>query len=157
MIQTSQKSRIAEKFDSITFLAEWKDKSSFESLKSLAKKHFSDFKRFKFVYVIPSKKLPEDLPRVADVYYLHTKDFGWQGKLKSIEAHSLFKEDKNSILLCSDASTNKYVKKIVLQANNDLKIGFESESLPNFDLAFRMSQPKMEQLFEQTEKYLKKL
>lgn len=157
MIQTSLKSKIAEKYDSITFLAEWKDKSSFESLKLLTKKHFSDFKRFKFVFVIPSKKMPEDLPRVADTYYLNTKDFGWQGKLKSTEAQSLFKEDKNSILLCYDTSVNKYVKKILLQSNNDLKIGFESESLPNFDLAFRMSQPKMEQLFEQTEKYLKKL
>ncbi|PHR45541.1 MAG: hypothetical protein COA32_12855 [Fluviicola sp.] len=157
MIKTSQKNSIAEKFDSITILAEWKNKPGFESIKSLAKKHFSNFHRLKFVYVIPSKKIPEDLPRVADVYYLHTKDFGWQGKLKSNEAKSLFKENENSILLCSDASTNKYVKKIILQANNDLKIGFESESLPNFDLAFRMSQPKMEQLFEQTEKYLKQL
>lgn len=157
MIQTSDKKRIAEKYDSITFLAEWKDKSSFESLKNLAKKHFSNFDRFKFVFVISSKKLPEDLPRVADVYYLNVKDFGWQGKFKSDEVKTLFKNDENSILLCSDASTNKYVKKIILQANNGLKIGFESESLPNFDLAFRMSQPKMEQLFEQTEKYLKKI
>jgi hypothetical protein len=54
-------------------------------------------------------------------------------------------------------SANKYAKKIIRQANNELKIGFESESLPNFDLAFRMSQPSIEQLFEQTEKYLKKL
>ena len=157
MIQTSQNNKIVKGFDSVTFLAVWKDKSSFESMKSLAKKHFSNFKRLKFVYVIPSKKIPEDLPRVADVFYLHTKDFGWQGKLKSTEANSLFKKDKNSILLCSDVSTNKYVKKIILQANNALKIGFESESLPNFDLAFRMSQPKTEHLFEQTEKYLNKL
>ena len=126
MIKTSQKNNITEKFDSITILAEWKNKPSFESIKLLAKKHFSNFQRLKFVYVIPSKKIPEDLPRIADVYYLHTKDFGWQGKLKSNEAKSLFKENENSIL-------------------------------PNFDLAFRMSQPKMEQLFEQTEKYLKKL
>jgi hypothetical protein len=146
-----------KEYDSIIILSEWKDKSSFEALRSLAKKHFSNFKRLKFVYVIPSKKIPEDLPRVADVYYLNTKDFGWQGKLKSTEANSLFKKDKNSILLCSDVSTNKYVKKIILQANNALKIGFESESLPNFDLAFRMSQPKTEHLFEQTEKYLNKL
>lgn len=157
MIQISQENKIGEKYDSMTFLAEWESKFSFEALKSLAKKHFSNFKRLKFVYVIPSKKMPEDLPRVAGVYYLHTKDFGWQGKLKSDEVKSLFKEDKNSILLCYDMSKNKYVKKIILQANNNLKIGFESESLPNFDLAFRMSQPSIEQLFEQTEKYLKKL
>jgi hypothetical protein len=157
MIQTSQESKIAEKFDSITFLAEWESKFSFESLRSLAKKYFPNFKRLKLVYVIKSKKIPEDLPRVADVYYLSTKDFGWQGKLKSDEIKSLFKEDKNSILLCYDVSANKYVKKIVMRANNDLKIGFESESSPNFDLAFRMSQPSIEQLFEQIEKYLKKL
>lgn len=157
MIKTSKENRIGEKFDSITFLAEWESKFSFESLRTLAKKYFPNFKRLKFVYVIKAKKLPEDLPRVADVYYLHNKDFGWQGKLKSEEAKSLFKEDKNSILLCYDTSVNKYVKKVIVQANNDLKIGFESESLPNFDLAFRMSQPSIEQLFEQTEKYLKKL
>lgn len=157
MIETSEKEKIAEKFDSITFIAEWKDKSSFESLKTNAKKHFSNFDKLKFVFVIPSKKIPEDLPRIADVYYLSTKDFGWQGKFKSEEVKNLFKKDENSILLCSDASTNKYVKKIILQANNGLKIGFESESLPNFDLAFRISQPKMERLFEQTEKYLKKI
>lgn len=157
MIQISDKSKIAEKFDSIIFLSEWKDKSSFELLKGLTKKHFSDFNRVKFVFIVPSKKMPEDLPRVADTFYLNTKDFGWQGKLKSIEAQSLFKEDQNSILLCSDASMNKYVKKIILQSNNDLTIGFESESLPNFDLAFRISECNIEKLFEQTEKYLKKL
>ena len=157
MIQISDNSRITEKFDTITFLSEWKDKSSFELLKKLTKKHFSEFKRVKFVFVVPSKKLPEDLPRVADTFYLSTKDFGWQGKLRSTESQTLFKDDRSSILLCSDASTNKYVKKIILQSNNELKIGFESESLPNFDLAFRISQPSIEKLFEQTEKYLKKL
>ena len=157
MIQTSKEKKIAEKYDSITFLAEWESKFSFESLRTLAKQKFPSFKRLKFVYVIRAKKLPEDLPRVADVYYLHHKDFGWQGQFKSAEVKSLFKDDEKSILLCYDLSTNKYVKKIILQANNDLKIGFESESLPNFDLAFRMSQPSIEQLFEQTEKYLKKL
>jgi len=157
MIKTSQENRIGEKYESITFLAEWESKFSFESLRSLAKKYFPDFKRLKFVYVLQSKKMPEDLPRVADVYYLNKKDFGWQGKLKSEEAKSLFSEDENSILLCYDVSANKYVKKIIMQANNNLKIGFESESLPNFDLAFRISQPSIEKLFEQTEKYLKKL
>lgn len=157
MIQTSQKNKIAEKYDSITFLVEWESKFSFESLRSLAKKYFPNFKTLKFVFVIRSKKIPEDLPQVAGVYYLSTKDFGWQGKLKSDAAKSLFKKEENSILLCSDVSANKYVKKIIMQANNGLKIGFESESLPNFDLAFRMSQPSTEQLFEQTEKYLKKL
>jgi hypothetical protein len=157
MIQTSQENKIAEKYDSITFVAEWESKFSFESLRSLAKKYFPNFKRLKFVYVIRSKKLPEDLPRVADVFYLHNKDFGWRGKFKSQEAKSLFTEDENSILLCYEVSANKYAKKIIRQANNELKIGFESESLPNFDLAFRMSQPSIEQLFEQTEKYLKKL
>ncbi|MEX1190468.1 MAG: hypothetical protein WEA99_00750 [Brumimicrobium sp.] len=141
----------------ISFVSTWRSAEEFNDLKTIAKLHFPDFKNTQYIFLVENKKEFEELPRIANVTYIIKKDFNLFGKFKKQEIRTLLIDNPTDILLCSDLSANKFVKKLIFHAKNKIKIGFETESLPNFDIAFRMEQPSIQKLFEQTEKYLKKL
>ncbi|MDX1652454.1 MAG: hypothetical protein R3277_08180 [Brumimicrobium sp.] len=135
----------------------WKGIDDYRALKNEFEKHLAKVLNPHFYIFLenPKKITPDQLPSDANVF--SAKDFNLFGKIKNGELNAGLKRYSSCVLLCSDISAGKYVKKLIDATSCVLRIGFRNESLPNFDLAFQMDYPSREKLFEQTEKYLNKI
>lgn len=157
MIKSTPDNTFFNQVTDILVVTEYRSAKELKQLVKLTTAAFSKGIALEFLFVVPEKKLPDMLPAFKGINYICSGDFNFVGALKNEKLKSFAAYHSFDALICLCWEMNKSVLKFTNSLKIKYRIGYERESLPNFDLAFSLKEKSEEQLIQLTVKYLKQL
>lgn len=157
MIKSTPDNSFLTHLTDVLIVADYSSPDELKKLVKLINEQFPKGREFEFLFSVNEKKLPDMLPAFKGINYVCLGDFNVLGAVKNEKLKSFSSFHNFDALLCLCWDMNKNVSKFTKSLKIKYSIGFERETLPNFDLAFPLKEKSEEQLIQLAVKYLKQL
>jgi hypothetical protein len=157
MIKTTKDNAFLLNLKEVLVVADYSTSVELKKLVKFVNENFPRGREFEFLFIVNEKKMPDMFPAFKGINYICLGDFNFLGGMKNEKMKSFANFHNFDAMLCLCWEMNKGVSKFTKSLKIKYSIGFERESLPNFDLAFRLKEKSEEQLIQLTVKYLKQL
>jgi len=157
MIKTTKDNSFLTQLSDVLIVADYSSPSELKNLVKIVSEQFPKGRAFEFLFVVNEKKMPDMFPAFKGINYVCLGDFNLLGAVKNDKLKSFSAYHNFDAMLCLCWEMNKSVLKFTKSLKSKYSIGFDRDSLPKFDLAFRLKDKSEAQLIELTVKYLKQL